>query len=100
SPMTSLLLGVLLLCEVREAGDLVMERRVSVGDRATVDVGEAGALRMKVSHRGGSVFEVEVFDPSLPARSYAEGTLREMGDRVTWSFWSRDALRSAGCRRL
>lgn len=98
--MTSLLLGVLLLCDVHENLDLVMERKVSVGDRATVDVGEAGALRMKVSHRGDSNFEVEVFDPSLPARSYAEGVLREAGDRVSWSFWSRDALRTASCRRL
>lgn len=98
--MTSIFLGMLLLCEVRESLDLVMERKVTVGEGATVEVGDAGPLLLKVSHRGGAMVEVEVFDPTIPARSYAEGALREAGDRVVWTNWSREALRSASCKRL
>ncbi len=87
-----------LMCTVKMSTEIVSEDEVIAPLGIAKSFGELDPYRFKITKLGDAQFEVEVFDPSLPARSYSQGILRQAGDEVKWAFWSSDVLLDVACR--
>ena len=87
-----------LLCSIKLNTEKVSEQRREVASGEAAAFGVVDGYRFKVTNQGGSKFEIEVFDPTIPARHYATGSLKDSTDVVQWSFWSQDVILDASCR--
>lgn len=87
-----------LLCEVIDAGESVLERKIDVAIGAKTALGEHRDFRFEVSAFEESRFEIEVLDMNVPARTYAQGRLLGGKDLLKWSLWSRYASLDVTCR--
>jgi hypothetical protein len=89
-----------LSCQMQVNGSVVATSNVKVAPRSTVKVVEIEGFLAKVTSRGESRFELEIYDPATPSRSYAEGVLRASSDQLKWSLWRRDILLEFACRTV
>ena len=87
-----------LTCSVRMSTELVLEEEVVVPTGSTKVFGNIDAYRFKITNLGSTKYELEIFDGTLPARSYSQASLRQSEDEIKWTFWSSDVLLEASCR--
>lgn len=95
--MNLLLLGTLLICQMKVNTELLLEQTVEVRSEAVV-VGEVEGYKLKVKKTAKHTYELDVFDYTSASRSYASSTLRHKKDLLSWSLWTRDSLIEASCR--
>lgn len=53
-------------------------------------VASSSGLTFYLTEKESPRYLIEVFDPNVPARSYAEGVLITPKDQLKWSMWSRE----------
>lgn len=51
----------------------------------------------KVKSMGKNQYEIEVFNPNVPARYYSTAILKTAGDFVKWASWDREAIFEIAC---
>ncbi|MAF90247.1 MAG: hypothetical protein VX583_04060 [Bdellovibrionota bacterium] len=44
-------------------------------------------------------FVIEIFNPTIPSRSYIEGELEDQGDSLAYASWTRSSLLEVKCSR-
>lgn len=87
-----------LICQVKVNTQTVSEQKLTVPANASIPYAEVEGFRMKINNHGASKFELEIFDPSVPSRGYAEGSLKDAKDELKWTLWTRDILLETACR--
>ncbi len=89
-----------LLCTVKVSTETVSEDRLTLQSGAAAQFGSLDGYRFIVTSLGSDRYELQVYDASVPARNYAEGTLRSSGDVLKWTYWSESSLLEAACSNL
>lgn len=84
-------------CAVAQNTKVIYSQKINIPNKNSFMVPEIEGFRIKINNYGNSQFEFEVFDPSVPARTYSRGVLRSKGDILKWALWSRDILLEAAC---
>lgn len=86
-------------CEVKVNTELSSRQSLKLTSGEAKAFGKLKDYAFKLNNKGDGRFELEVFDPSAPSRSYAEAKLRDAGDEVRWTLWSREILLEAACSK-
>lgn len=87
-----------LFCTVSVNLETVAETEFNLEVSERTKYVDAGDFVFYVKNMGDSKFELEVFDGSVPSRSYALGILRNATDDLKWSLWTRDILLETSCK--
>ncbi len=61
-------------CQILVNTEVVNETTVSVEANSKTVYGDVEGYRFMINNLGSSKYEIEIFDPSGPSRSYASGT--------------------------
>ncbi len=85
-------------CTVKVNLETVAETQFNIGATERLMYVQAEDFAFYLANKGQSKFELEVFDGSVPSRSYAQGVLRALTDELTWTLWSRDILLETSCK--
>lgn len=85
-------------CQILVNTEIVNESTISVEANSKMVYGDVEGYRFMINNLGASKYEIEIFDPSGPSRSYASGTLKTEDDKISWTFWSRDIMLESNCR--
>ncbi len=93
------MLAVDLNCLIKDAEQVIVERRVEVGEQQKVLFFEYKDFRFEISNFSNTDFEIEVYDPNVPARTYSRSRLINKSDYVSWSLWTRYASLDMECRK-
>lgn len=73
--------------------------------RINIDARSRGEVKLpqllyitpKVKSLGNNQYEIEVFNPNIPARYYSTGVLKTAGDFLKWASWDREAIFEIAC---
>ncbi len=87
-----------LTCEIRLSNSLILRRDVATQKQAKTVIGETGEISAYVLEKENQHYTIEALLPEMDARIYAEGSLRELQDRVVASLWGRTLLVDVECR--
>lgn len=87
-----------LLCRVSVNSQVVSKEIIALAPNESKYFGDLANYRLKVANQEEGKYEIEVFDPNSPSRSYSLGSLKNANDELRWSFWSRDILLEASCK--
>lgn len=87
-----------LVCKVSVNSQVVSKEVVALAPKESKYFGDLANYRLKVANQEEGKYEIEVFDPSWPSRSYSLGYLKSANDEVRWSFWSREIFLEASCK--
>lgn len=85
-------------CKVSVNSQVVSKEIIDLAPNESKYFGDLSNYRLKVANHTGGKYEIEIFDPSWPSRSYSLGNLKSANDELRWSFWSRDILLEASCK--
>jgi hypothetical protein len=89
-----------LLCQIKENTKLAITRKVLVAPGAKVLFADVNGFRFTINSGGSGQFEIETFDPNVPARTYAQGRLQSLSDVLKSSLWTRYVLLETSCQLL
>lgn len=78
---------------------LIFQQKVNLAKQPQVALPKLAALTTKLQALGSDVFELEIFDPNIPARSYASGKMASAKDFLKWTYWDRESLLEIKCVR-
>ncbi len=84
-------------CRISLNTEIQSETSFEIEANSKVLVGEIDGFRISLNNHGSSKYELEIFDPSGPSRSYAAGILKNPQDEITWTLWSREVLLDSSC---
>jgi hypothetical protein len=87
-----------LSCTVIANHDVLAEVEINVATKEQSNYINAGSFSFYVTNKGDSLFELEIFNTNGPTRSYAEGVLRVVSDKLAWTLWTRDILLETNCK--
>ncbi len=76
---------------------IVFTQRVIINSRSEFVLPKMDYLSSKIKSMGNNQFEIEVFDPSNPSRSYATAIMKNKNDFVKWANWDREAIFEIAC---
>ena len=76
---------------------IVFAQRVTISSRSEFMLPKMDYLTSKIKAMGNNQFEIEVFDPSNPSRSYATAIMKNANDFVKWANWDREAIFEIAC---
>lgn len=93
------MIAVDLNCLIKDAGQVVVERKIEVSDQQKLLFFEYKDFRFEVTNFNNTDFEIEVYDANVPARTYSKSRLINKGDYVSWSLWTRYASLDMECRK-
>lgn len=72
-------------------------QRITINARTEVALPKLSYIQSKVKSMGNNQFEIEVFNPANPSRSYSTAVLKSAGDFLKWANWDRDAIFEIAC---
>jgi hypothetical protein len=85
-------------CDVSLNGEIVAENNLFVNVAEQKNYVTLGTFYFYVKNMGNSQFELEIYNTDGPLRSYAEGNLRTLTDKLSWTLWTRDILLETKCK--
>lgn len=65
--------------------------------RGEVKLPQLSYVTPKIKSMGNNQYEIEVFNPNVPARYYSTAVLKTAGDFLKWASWDRDAIFEITC---
>lgn len=89
-----------LSCEIKLNNGKTLRTSVSTILNKKMFVGELESLRSFVTEKPNNFFSLEVFLGGYEARVYSEGFLRNIGEVLNLSYWSREVLLDLQCKRI
>lgn len=77
----------------------IYTQRINIDGRSRgeVKLPKLSYITPKVKSMGNNQYEIEVFNPNLPARYYSTGVLKTAGDFLKWASWDREAIFEIAC---
>ncbi len=83
-----------LICLAKQNSTVVFEKRIDL-EKSKIFVGEVEQFQIFVQ-KISNIVSIEVFDPNIPSRQYAEGSA-DLG--LKWVLWNRDILLEVECKK-
>ncbi len=96
--MASLSYAQDLTCQILVNTEIASESTVELEANSKIFFGEVEGYRFTINSLGNSKYELEIFDPGTPSRSYSSGLLKTIGDKISWTYWSREIMIESNCR--
>lgn len=84
-------------CEINLNSESILTTKIQTAPKQKVSIGTRHGISAYVTEKAPSKFLVEAFISSEDLRIYAEGGIKETGENVTASLWSRDQLVDVQC---
>lgn len=88
-----------LTCEIKINSSVVARGKLNSQLQQKVPIIRLQSAAFFVTEKPNNFFSMEVYLPAYEARVFGEGHLRNPEDRVSVSFWSREALLEANCQQ-
>jgi hypothetical protein len=97
--MVSTLVAAVIVCQAQFNFQKVWSQSMSVSQGQRALVGEVEEFRVYLRSESGSSYQIEIFDPKIPARYYAGGKIAS-GEQspLKWTYWERDRMVEVDCR--
>tara|TARA_B110001454_G_C12723226_1_gene435958 strand:- start:20962 stop:21300 length:339 start_codon:yes stop_codon:yes gene_type:complete len=91
--------GITLDCSASHNTKVIYTQRINIDTRSRgeVKLPQVDYITPKLKSMGNNQYEIEVFNPNVPARYYSTAVLKTAGDFVKWASWDRDAIFEIGC---
>lgn len=86
-----------LVCDLYVSGVLEQSSVVTTTQGQKISVADFESLKFFIEEKESPRYVIEVFDPSIPSRSYAEGVLITPKDELKWSLWNREIWIDLSC---
>lgn len=87
-----------LYCEVKANTESILAKSLTLPTASTARLVQFNGFVVKITNLDKAQFEIEVFDPNVPSRSYANGFLHSSTDELKLSLWSENILLEAKCK--
>ena len=87
-----------LRCSISQGMIEVFAADVSVSTGEKVVYGRLDGYTFSVKGLSKSRYELEIFEPLTPSRSYSAASLYTKIDSLSWTYWSREVLIETSCR--
>lgn len=68
---------------------------IETGEQVTYE--SYDGFQLMVNKHSDVDYELEIYNPYIPSRSYAGGILKNFDDKLSWSYWTRDILIGTVC---
>jgi hypothetical protein len=92
--------ATLLTCDISlNSKKILSHSNINTQVNEKVAIGESQGIIAYVTEKVDSSFSVEAFLANEEARIYAEGPLKNSGEKVSASFWGRDSLVDVLCSK-
>ncbi|GEM_PF-2842576 len=77
----------------------IYTQRINIDGRSRgeVKLPQLSYVNPKVKSLGNNQYEIEVFNPNVPARYYSTAVLKTAGDFLKWASWDREAIFEIAC---
>ena len=92
--------AITLECSGRHNTKIEYTKKIAINTRTETKLPKLGYLDTKIKSLGNSQYELEIFDPSNPSRSYSTGVLKSTNDFIKWANWDREAIYEIACVML
>lgn len=84
-------------CNIKINNEDVHNTSFEVGKGEKVQFADSPSLKFSLKSMAKNRFELEAFDLVVPSRTYAIGRLKDRGDDLTYSLWTRESLIDVKC---
>ncbi|GEM_PF-6758724 len=86
-----------LTCNIKINSEDVHNTSFEVSEGQRIKFADSPDLKFSLKAMTKDKFELEAFDLAVPSRTYAIGRLKDRGDDLNYTLWTRDLLIEVNC---
>lgn len=84
-------------CNIKINNEDVHNTSFEVSEGEKFMFADSSSLKFSLKAMKKEKYELEAFDLSIPSRSYATSMVKEKGDNLSYTLWTRDSLIEVKC---
>ena len=89
--------AVMMTCEIKYNTETITKRHFDLKNDQKVYVGNIDAQKFFLKRTRNYLYEIEIFNPMVPSRNYAQASIKHFDESLAWANWSRESIQSIRC---